>query len=89
MEDKEFLKMVAEDTDCPEKLVEMADTPWQKQVAVEFVLQDRKITKLEETLNSNMAWVRKISLAVFGVVVLSALTPYMSPLFTILQAIFG
>lgn len=46
MDDQEFLKMLTEACNgkhCPEDLVKMATTKWQKQVAVEFVLQDKKI----------------------------------------------
>ena len=43
MEDAEFLKMINDAEDCPDTLIKMAETSWQKEVAVEFVLQDKKI----------------------------------------------
>jgi len=43
MDDTEFLKMLNDSDDCPEKLIKMAETPFQKQTAVEFVLVHKEI----------------------------------------------
>ena len=45
MNDNEFLEMLAKSNDCPADLVRMAETAWQKQVAVEVVLMYKRIDK--------------------------------------------
>ena len=54
---------------CPEDLIRMANTKWQKQVAVEFVFQDKRISKQGHKLDT----VYKITWGIFIVVTSGAI----------------
>lgn len=78
MDDKEFMELLAK-SDCTDTLIKMAETPWQKQVAVEFVLQDKKINANKHDLNV----VKKIAWAIFS---LTAIASVASVINTILNS---
>lgn len=61
MDDAEFVKMLNDSNDCPDKLIKMAETPWQKQVAIEFVFQDKKIN----AQGHDIAVLKKITWGIF------------------------
>lgn len=65
--DKIFLNYINENKDCPEKIFNMAKTPWQKQVAVEF-FNNEKFHTASETRLANL---EKITFSILGVSVLS------------------
>lgn len=85
MDDKEFLAKLADaekNGDCPETLVKMATTKWQKQVAVEFVLMDKRVIKEKAQRDTEMKFMKRIMWAIFGVTVLawmSQLVPQLLP----------
>ena len=91
MDDKEFLERVAkaeENNDCPENLVRMASTDWQKQVAIEFVLMDKKVNERNERfakIEKDIHWVKWLAVSVFGIVVFGTLTQYWGQI----QKLFG
>ena len=60
MDDNEFLEMVKKH-DCPDTLIKMANNPWQKQVAVEVVLLDKRLAKHEHEIIT----LKKITWAIF------------------------
>lgn len=73
MDDKEFMGALLNaerNGDCPETLVKMATTKWQKQVAVEFILQDRKLTHTSQRVDTiyKITWGIFILTAVASVV---------------------
>jgi len=87
MDDKEFLELIAE-VDCPEDLVKMAETKWQRHVAVEFVIMDRKINERDARfakVEKDVHWIKWLAVSVFGVVVLGILGQYWGQI----QALLG
>lgn len=71
MDDKEFMKMLGETCKgehCPEDLVKMAKSRWQKQVAVEFVLFDKRINSQAHKLST----IYKITWGIFSLVAVGA-----------------
>lgn len=60
LDDKEFLEMIRKH-DCPDTLIKMANNPWQKQVAVEVVLLDKRLGKHEHEI----ATLKRITWSVF------------------------
>jgi len=85
MDDKEFLERFTKaikNGDCPETLVKMAKTPWQKQVAVEFVLLDKKLAEQEHDIGT----LKKICWGIFMAVAIAAVVQVISVILpTILQ----
>ena len=80
MDDNEFLKLLQDSDDCPEQLIKMAESPWQKQVAVEFVIQDKKINAQGKDIATlkKITWGIFIATAVAAVVqVISGLSPFL------------
>jgi len=67
VQDNTFMKFVEKNKDCPEKIFQMAKTPWQKQVAVEF-FNNEKFHVICENKISNL---EKISFGILSVSVLS------------------
>jgi len=71
-----FLKYVMESKngDCAEDVFKRAETPWQKQVAVELFVaeKDRALIK------KDMSHVKRLVWAIFAVVILSAVANFAS-----------
>jgi len=87
LDDKEFLERVAKaekNGDCPEDLVKMAETDWQKQVAVEFVMMDRRYSSDKAERDAEMKFVKRIMWAIFGVTVLAWVSQLILRLFPLL-----
>lgn len=61
MDDNEFLKLLNESDDCPEKLIKMAKTPFQKQAAVEFVLVYKRI----DSHGHDIKMIKRITYGIF------------------------
>lgn len=72
MKDKEFIELFNEAQDCPEKIIKMAKTQFQKAVAVEFTIQDNRMRVMENNIN----WIKKISWGIFATVILGTLGQY-------------
>lgn len=72
MNDKEFIKMFKQNEYCPERIIELAKTPFQKAVAVEFYSQDLRVKIIEK----DISWIKKIQWAIFGTVLLATLGQY-------------
>lgn len=81
MNDDEFKELLKKYSH-PDHLVRMAKTKWQKAVAIEFVNQDKKFLKIE----SEVIWIKRITMSIFAVVVIAAVAQYIGPA---LQTIFG
>jgi len=81
MDNEEFKKLMVE-CDCPETLVKMASTKWQKAVAIEFVRNDSRMTRME----GDVSWVKRLTMSIFAVVVIATLAQYIAPA---LQTIFA
>jgi len=80
MNDTEFLTLLAEackNGGCPESLVKMAQTKWQKQVAVEFVLQDKRLSKHEHKIDT----IYKITWGIFTLTALAVVVQVINTLF--------
>lgn len=88
MDDKEFIKMMeGSDNDCPEKLIKMAESSWQKQVAVEFVLVHKRINERNERfakIESNIKWCKWLIVSVFGIAALGLLTQWIPSILPLL-----
>jgi len=72
--------MLQNGNDCPEKLIKMAETPFQKQVAVEFVLVHKKIEERDERfakLDKDISWCKWLSVSVFTIAVLGLLSQWL------------
>jgi len=75
---EEWMEFIKKNGDCPEKIYEAAKTPWQKQVALEFLAnqQDRIIIKEKLSFHDKLLW------AIFTVVILAAMAQYIAPFLT-------
>jgi len=79
MNDKEFteeLKKAVDNGDCPETLVKMAKSKWQRQVAIEFVLQDKRLARQEQDIGT----LKKITWGIFAAVSIAAVVQILSVL---------
>lgn len=67
-EDVNWKQFVEENHDCPEAIYRMAQTEWEKQVALEFLTnqEDRNLIK------QKLAFIEKISWATFAAVAVAA-----------------
>ena len=75
MDDEEFYKWLktADETegyDCPEELVRMATSPFEKAVCVEFFKLYKEFTELKQDVKSNFKWMRWLVGSIFGTVIL-------------------
>ena len=83
MNDAEFFKLLREACNgehCPEDLVRMAETPFQKQVAVEFVLQDRRIN----AQGHDIKILKKLTWGIFTVTAVACVVQVVSSILPIL-----
>jgi len=83
MDDKEFLMKLADaekNGDCPDALIKMATTKWQKQVAVEFVLMDKKLASQSQELST----LKKITWGIFAATAIAAVVQVISQILPIL-----
>lgn len=80
MNDKEFLILFADackNGGCPENLVKMAQTKWQRQVAVEFVLQDKRLAKHEHKIGT----IYRITWGIFTLTAIAVVVQVINSLF--------
>lgn len=66
MDDKEFLELLKKD-DCIDDLIKMAESPWQKQVVVEFVKIGKRQDAQEQRYMHEMKIVKRIMWGIFSV----------------------
>jgi len=59
-----------EEEDCPEDLVNLAKSPFERALTVEFVKFAKEYEKWKFKMISDAKWQRLISMAIFGAVVL-------------------
>ena len=63
---KEWEGLIEKYSDCPEKVFELAKTPWEKAVAVEFFQNSQE----RKELKNDIKWLKYLIQAVFGVTIL-------------------
>jgi len=71
MPSDEFMEAINE-YDCPEKIFKLAQTDFERAVAVEFFLVHKRLDKS----SNDSKWLKYIVTSTFGVVVLSILSQY-------------
>lgn len=70
---KQFLE---ENKDCPEAVYKLAETPFQKQTAVEFFKNEADHQVIQNTLKMH----EKLLIGIFGVVLLGLLADWIGPI---------
>ena len=72
MNQKERDEFIEQNGDCPELLIKMARTKWQKAVAIEFVRQARDTQEVK----SDLRWIKYLVVSIFGLAVLGVLSQW-------------
>ena len=80
MDDKEFIKMMKDSEDCPDKLIKMAETPWQKQVAIEFVIYDKRLNHNSHRIDT----IYKITWGIFTLTAIACIVQVINTIIPIL-----
>lgn len=72
-----FIEALVKYEDCPETIFKLATTDFEKAVAVEFFLVNKK----QETISTKLTYLEKIILSVFGIGVVGVLIQVIPKIF--------
>jgi len=72
MKREDIADFIAQNGDCPEVLIKMARTKWQKAVAIEFV---RQAHEMEKVVN-DQKWIKWMVMSIFGLAILGVLSQW-------------
>ena len=69
---KKFEDYIKEHGDCPEEIFDLAKTKWQKAVAVEFFVQNKKM----EEMKNDIKWLKRLVTGMFSVTVIALVAEF-------------
>ena len=74
-EEEEILKIVRsmdnKENDCPEELIKLAKTPFERTVCIEFYKLYKEFQSFKISTSKDMKWLKWLITATFGIVVLA------------------
>jgi hypothetical protein len=76
LDDKEFLdslRILDDSEDCPDELIKMAKSPFEKAVCIEFFKLYKEFQEFRIKSNTNMKWLKWLITGVFSVTVVTLL----------------
>lgn len=68
-----MIRLSKKEEDCPQQLIKLAKTEWEKAVVVEFVEIESKIKEEFAKLKNEIKWCKYLILAVFAAIVIQRL----------------
>jgi hypothetical protein len=72
--DEEFLKIlhsIEDSTDCPEDLLKLANTPFERTVCIEFFKLYKEFQAFKTKAETNFAWLKWLIMGVFSITTIS------------------